>query len=44
MSIKSNQIIKSIAPFILVLLLLGFANMDTRANEADLAQATFYVY
>jgi len=44
MSIKSNQIIKSIAPGILILLLLGFANMDTQANEADLSQATFYVY
>lgn len=44
MIVKLKQLTKSIAPGFLILLLLGFANMDTQADESDLSQATFYVY
>lgn len=44
MHIKLSQTIRSIAPATLLLLLLGFANVDTHADDAELTQATFYVY
>ncbi len=44
MSVRLNQVIKSLSLSILFLLLIGFENMESHANEADLTQATFYVY
>ena len=44
MNVTINQIIKSMALSIVFLLLLGFTYVESHANEADLTQATFYVY
>ena len=44
MGVKLNQIIKSLSLGILFLLMIGFENMESHANDADLKQATFYVY
>jgi len=39
-----NQIIKSISLSIVFLLLLGFEFMESQAQEASQAKASFYVY
>ena len=44
MSAKLNHIIISLSLSILFLLMIGFENMESHAKEADLTQATFYVY
>ena len=44
MSVKLIQIIKCLSLSILFLLMIGFENTESHANEAELAQATFYVY
>ena len=44
MSIKLYQAIIWLSLSILFLPTIGFENMESHANEADLTQATFYVY
>ena len=44
MSVRINQSIKSFSLTMVFLLVLGFAHVGIHAEEAKLAQATFYVY
>jgi len=44
MHVRINQIIKSMSLGLVFLLVLGLADVDSQAQDAKLAQATFYVY
>ena len=44
MSVGINRSIKSVSLGIFFLLILGIAYVESHAEEAKLAQATFYVY
>jgi hypothetical protein len=44
MSVRLNQIIKSLSLSIVFLLVLGFADVGPHAQEAAEGKATFYVY
>jgi hypothetical protein len=44
MSVRLNQIIKSMSLSIVFLFVLGLTYVESHAQETKLAQATFYVY
>ncbi len=44
MQFTLNRIVNPISSAIVLLLLLGFGDMESHADEAPLSKTTFYVY
>ena len=44
MQLSLNRFVNPLSLAVVMLLLLGFSNVESRAEEAPLSDATFYVY